>query len=374
MILERPLVAYYDFPRRAAADRQAVKELMREVARSDEFILKQRVRDYEAELCAHVGVGHAIAVSSGTSALHLALAALGVGPGDEVVTPAFSFHSSATPIALLGATPVLVDVGESFLIDPARIAAAATSRTRGVIPVHLFSDMADMPRIASLARDSGWWVLEDSAIALGMSRDGLAAGRWGDLGVFSFHPAKPLPGVSDGGAIVTDDEALADRCRMLRNHGQDGVNRFLHHIVGFNARMDEINAALLSQRLRGYRETVAARAAIADRYDDAFADLGPALRTPLPTTCDRVYYTYVVRADRRDELEHHLAGRGIESLVYYPRPLHLQPAFAYLGHRAGDFPEAERAAAEALALPLHPRMPEADVERVIQAVRSFHGA
>jgi len=374
MILERPLVPYYDFPRRFDPERQAVKDLVREVARSDEFILKRRVRDYEAELCAHVGVGHAIAVSSGTSALHVALAALGVGPGDEVITPAFSFHSSATPVALLGATPVLVDVGESFLIDPDRIAAAATPRTRGVIPVHLFADMADMPAIASLARERGWWVLEDSAIALGMSRDGIAAGRWGDLGVFSFHPAKPLPGVSDGGAIVTDDEQLATRCRMLRNHGQDGVNRFLHHIVGFNARMDEINAALLSQRLRGYGESLAAREAIAHRYDDAFADLAPALRTPLPTTCDRVYYTYVVRADRRDELERHLAGRGIESLVYYPRPLHLQPAFAYLGHRAGDFPEAERAAAEALALPLHPRMPQDDVERVIQAVRAFHGA
>jgi UDP-2-acetamido-2-deoxy-ribo-hexuluronate aminotransferase len=373
MILDRPLVPYYDFPRRSAADRQAVKDLMREVARSDEFILKRRVRDYEAGLCAHAGVAHAVAVSSGTSALHVALAALGVGEGDEVITPAFSFHSSATPIALLGATPVLVDIGEDFLIDPELIAAAATPRTRGVVPVHLFSAMADMPRIAALARDHGWWVLEDSAIALGMSRDGVGAGRWGDLGVFSFHPAKPLPGVSDGGAIVTDDAALAERCRMLRNHGQDGVNRFLHHVVGFNARMDEINAALLSQRLRGYRATLTARAAIARRYDAAFADLAPALRTPLPAACERVYYTYVVRADRRDELERHLAERGIESLVYYPRPLHLQPAFADLGHRAGDFPEAERAAAEALALPLHPRMPEADVERVIEAVRAFHG-
>lgn len=374
MILDRPLVPYYDWPRRAAADRRAVKDLVREVARSDEFILKSRVRAYEDELAARIGAGHAVAVSSGTAAIHVALAALRCGPGDEVVTPAFSFHSSASPIALLGATPVLVDVGEDFLLDADLVEPAATARTRGIVPVHLFADMADMPRIAALARERGWWVLEDSAIALGMARDGVAAGRWGDVGVFSFHPAKPLPGITDGGAIVTDDEQLARRCRMLRNHGQDGVNRFLHHLVGFNARMDEVNAGLLSRRLRDYDGAVAARAAIAQRYDAAFADLAPALRTPLATSCERIYYTYVVRAAERDALERHLADRGVETLVYYPRPLHLQPAFAYLGHRAGEFPQAERAAREALALPLHPRMAEADVDRVIAAVRAFHGA
>ncbi|HEV7806217.1 MAG TPA: DegT/DnrJ/EryC1/StrS family aminotransferase [Solirubrobacteraceae bacterium] len=373
MILDRPQVAYYDFPLRAAADRQAVKDLLREVAASGEFILKRRVQEFEQQLCAQIGVAHAVCVSSGTSAIHVAIAALGAGPGDEVLTPAFSFHSSATPIALLGAKPVFVDVGKDFLVDPERIADAATQRTRGIVPVHLFSAMADMPAIASLARGSGWWVLEDSAIALGMSWDDVAAGRWGDLGLFSFHPAKPLPGVTDGAAIVTDDEELAQRCRMLRNHGQDGVTRFLHHLVGFNARMDDVNAGLLSRRLRGYREWTIVRREIARRYDEAFADLTPALCTPSTTPCERVYYTYVVRSPERDALERHLAASGIETVVYYPRPLHLQRSFAFLGHREGDFPNAERAAREALALPLYPSMPAGDVDRVVDAVRAFHG-
>lgn len=372
MILAEARVPYYDLPRRVEADRAALKAIVRDVARSGEFILKRRVASLEDELAAFTGARHAIGTASGTAAIHLGLAALRAGPGDEVITPAFSFHSSATPIAHLGATPVLVDVEQdTALVDPERVGAAVTDRTAGLVAVHLFSAMADMPSLSELARDRGLWVLEDSAIALGMSWDGRAAGRWGDLGLFSFHPYKPLGGISDGAALVTDDDELARRCRMLRNHGQDGVHRFLHHAIGFNARMDEVNAAFLARRLERYRAGLARRAEIAGRYDAALAHLAPALRTPPAVAHERIHYTYVVRAQERDELERHLAARGVETVVYYPLPLHLQPVFAHLGHRPGDFPNAERASRECLALPLYPEMPDDHVEEAIAAVLAF---
>lgn len=372
MIVAEPRVPYYDLPRRVDADRAALKAIVREVARSGEYILKRRVAGLEDELAAFTGARHAIGTASGTAAIHLGLAALGAGPGDEVITPAFSFHSSATPIAHLGATPVLVDVTEdTALLDADRAAAAVTERTAGVVAVHLFSAMADMPSLRALARDRGLWILEDSAIALGMRWDGVPAGRWGDLGLYSFHPYKPLGGISDGAALMTDDDDLARRCRMLRNHGQDGVQRFVHHVVGFNARMDEVNAAFLARRLARYRAGLARRAEIARRYDGALGHLAPELRIPPPVAHERIHYTYVVRVRERDALERHLAARGVETVVYYPLPLHLQPVFAHLGHRAGDFPNAERASRESLALPLYPEMPDDHVEEAIAAVLAF---
>lgn len=366
-------VPYYNVPARFAADRDTIKRLVREAAASGELILKSRVAELEQALRRFTGAREVVATSSGTGALLLALAALDAGEGDEVITPAFSFHSSASTIAQLGARPVLVDVREGdFLIDVERAEAATTARTRGILPVHLFSAMADMPAIARLAADHDLWVLEDSAIALGMSWGGISAGRLGDIGVLSFHPVKPLAGTSDGGAVVTDDPHLARRARMLRNHGQDGIHRFLHHLLGFNLRMDDVVAGVLAHRLERYRDAIARRRELAERYDAGLADLAPELRTPPPVPHERIFYTYVVRSMRRDELEAHLAARGVETKVYYPYPLHLQPAFRHLGHARGDFPCAERAARELLALPLYPEMPDAHVDEVIEAVRSFH--
>lgn len=374
MIVDAPAVPYYDLERRLRPDREAIKQIVREVAASGEFILKRRVAEFEQALAAEAGAGHAIAVASGTGALLIALVALGAGPGQEVITPAFSFHSSASQIALLGARPVLADVTEAdALLDPECVSEAATERTRGVMPTHLFCAMADMPALAQQASEKGWWVLEDSAIALGMSCEGRRAGTWGDAGVFSFHPVKPLAGVTDGGAVITDDAGLATRCRMLRNHGQDGVHRFVHQSVGFNQRMDEINAAVLRMRLGRFAAARRRRAALASRYQAALRDLAPELRLPPLRPGRQTHYTYVVRSARRDDLERHLAADGIETIVYYPEPLHLQPAFAWLGHRAGDFPRAERASRESLALPLYPEMPDSHLDRVIESVLTFHG-
>jgi dTDP-4-amino-4,6-dideoxygalactose transaminase len=374
VILDAPSVPYYGMDRRTSPDRELVERALLDVARSDEFILKRRVAAFEDELCRYTGAGGAVAVASGTHALQVALAALGVGPGVEVIAPAFGFHSSVSAVARLGGTPVLVDVdAERWQVDPDRLEEAMRASTAGVIPVHLFAQMADMPAIVALARERGAWVLENSAVAIGMRRGGRMAGRFGDLGLYSFQPVKPIGGTSDGGAVVGDDVDLVRRCRMLRNHGQDGVNRFLHHLVGFNARMDEVTAAVLSHRLARFEESIERRAAIAARYDEAFRDLAPDLRVPPPADHERVYYAYVVASRDRDGLERHLAERGIETKVYYPLPLHLQPAFRWLGHAEGDFPNAERACRLSLALPLYPEMPDGDVDATIAAVLEHHG-
>ncbi|HEX8052751.1 MAG TPA: DegT/DnrJ/EryC1/StrS family aminotransferase [Thermoleophilaceae bacterium] len=374
MILDSPSVPYYGMDRRTHPDRAFIEEALLDVARSDEFILKRRVAAFEEELCRYSGAGGAVAVASGTHALEVALTALGVGPGVEVIVPAFGFHSSASAVARRGGKPVLVDVDpETWHLDPDRLADAIGESTAGVVPVHLFTQMADMPAIVALAREHDAWVLENSAVAIGMRRDGRMAGLFGDIGLYSFQPVKPIGGASDGAAIVGDDEELIRRCRMLRNHGQDGITRFLHHIVGFNARMDEVTGALLSRRLARYDESIARRAEIAARYDEALADLAPDLRVPPPADHEQVFYTYTVACRDRDGLERHLAERGIETKVYYPLPLHLQPAFAWLGHGEGDFPNAERACRESLALPLYPDMPDADVEATIAAVLEHHG-
>lgn len=374
MSVAEPTVSFYGLPRRAAADRALIKQTVAEVAASDSFILKSRVEALEAALAERLGVAHVIAVSSGSAAVIVALATLDLQPGDEVVTPAFGFHSSLTAVARAGGRPVLADVTEDAVLDPSAARDVAGPRTRALIPVHVFAACADMAAISEIARNVGAKVVENSAVAIGFDSPAGRPGALGDISIFSFHPYKPLAGVTDGGAVVTRDGELATIARQLRNHGQDGKTRFLHHRVGFNARMDEIAAAVLRARLDDLDGKLARRTAIALRYDGGLEDLSPELSLPGGDPTRTGCYAYVVRSARRDELERHLLERGVESLVYYPRPLHLQTAFADLGYREGQFPVAERICREALALPLYPEMPERDVERVIAAVREFHGA
>jgi UDP-2-acetamido-2-deoxy-ribo-hexuluronate aminotransferase len=373
MRLEDPRVAYYGMSRRAAADRALIKRALAEAADGERPILGERVAELERSLCERLGVGHAVAVSSGTTAILLALRALELGRADEVIVPTFGFHSTLTAAIRCGATPVLVDVDPAGLIDPVAVAAAASARTRAIVAVHMFAATAEMDVLARLAAARGACLVENAAVAIGMRHAGRQAGTFGEVAVFSFHPYKPLGGVTDGGALVTRDARLADSARRLRNHGQDGVNRFLHHSLGYNARMDEVAAAVLLGRLRSLDGALRRRAAIARRYDEAFGDLRPELGLPAGEESRAGCYAYVVRSRERDALERHLARGGVETVVYYPRPLHLQLAFAGLGHAVGDFPEAERLCAEALALPLYPQLPERELEHAIEAVRSFHG-
>jgi|HubBroStandDraft_6_1064221.scaffolds.fasta_scaffold63174_4 UDP-2-acetamido-2-deoxy-ribo-hexuluronate aminotransferase len=373
MRLADPEVAYYGMPRRVAGERALIKQALVGVARGERFILGDRVSELEQSLRGRIGVRNAVAVSSGTSAVLLAMHALAVSPGQQVIVPAFGFHSSLTAVMRCRAHPTLVDVTSDGVIDPARAAVAMTARTRAVVAVHMFAATADMSALRALTRPSGAHLLENSAVAVGMRHAGRQAGTLGDLALFSFHPYKPLGGVSDGGAIVTDDDRLARSVRELRNHGQDGVTRFVHRRLGYNARMDEVGASVLLARLRSLDELLLRRAVLARRYDEAFADLQPGVSLPGGEPSRAGCYAYVLRCTERDALEEHLGAHGVESVVYYPYPLHLQPAFSSLGHRAGDFPCAERLCSETLALPLYPQLPDAELEHVIGAVRSFYG-
>ncbi|MFC6598219.1 DegT/DnrJ/EryC1/StrS family aminotransferase [Kitasatospora paranensis] len=373
MTTSLPPVPYFDWDNRYPDWTEQVVAAVREVAESDEFILKSRVAALETAVRERTGARHAVAVASGTGALTVILAALGLGEGDEVVTPAFSFISTASTVALRGARPVFADVDpDTACLDLAAAEAAVTRHTRAVLPAYLFTTHPDMTGLAELARRHGIALVEDSAVGLGATVDGRPAGRFGRAGVYSFFPAKPIGGAGDAGMIVTDDDDLARDMRMLRNHGQDLGVRFLHHTVGFNCRMDEITAAFLLQRLPHLDEFLNARRRIAEEYQERLAHLAPDVLTPPDGYRDRAVYTYVVRARRRDELKEFLAGEGIETVVYYPKPLHLQPAFAHLGHQEGDFPVAERISREALALPLHPDMRPGDVARVAAAVERFY--
>ncbi|MGA5165096.1 MULTISPECIES: DegT/DnrJ/EryC1/StrS family aminotransferase [Streptomyces] len=365
-------VPYADWSARFEDWTEDLVEVFREVAESDEFILKSRVERLEAEVARRTGAAHAVAVAGGTGALTVTLAALGIGPGDEVVTPAFSFVSTASTVALRGATPVFADVEyDTAMLDVAATEAAVTDRTRALLPAYLFTESPRMGAFAALAARRGLHLVEDSAVALGAEVDGLPAGRHGTAGVYSFFPAKPAGGIGDAGMIVTDDAELARVARMLRNHGQPAGKRFHHELLGFNCRMDELTAGFLLRKLPHLDRLHARRREIAEVYEEGLRPLAPVVLPPPAGFTGRSVYTYVIRAQERDALRAHLAAEGIGTTVYYPRPLHLQPAFAHLGHRPGDFPVAERLCREALALPLHPDMAPGAPERVVAAVRRF---
>jgi dTDP-4-amino-4,6-dideoxygalactose transaminase len=363
-------VPFYDFVSRFRQDEPVIRELVRSSLRAERPILGPTVAALEQDIVGLLGGGDAVAVSSGTAALTVAMRALGIGPSSDVVVAAFGYHSAASCALHLGATVRFVDVDETTgTLDPSKLPAVVGPATGAVVAAHLFSVMADVPAIrGAVGPDVA--VVEDSAIALGMSSGGTAAGLAGDVGIFSFHPAKTLPGLGDGGMVVSPSSEIATRCRMLRNHGQDLTERFLHHHIGVNSRMDELTAAYLRHRLAGFPEARRRRAEIAERYDEALRGVD-GVTPPPPVDHDRTYYTYVVRAERRDRLRDHLAEAGIETRVYYPAPLHLQPAFRELGYAPGDFPVAEALSRTCVAVPLHPEMTDRQVERVVAALRGL---
>jgi dTDP-4-amino-4,6-dideoxygalactose transaminase/acetyltransferase-like isoleucine patch superfamily enzyme len=344
---------------RAASDR---------VLASGHYILGEQVQAFEEDVAAYLGVRHAIAVSSGTDALLVALMALGIGHGDEVVTTAFSFAATAMAVARLGARPIFVDVDpHSYNIDPAAVAAALTPRTRAVLPVHLFGQPCDMDELRRVAARRDVPLVEDAAQSLGARTRAGAAGTLGRLGCFSFFPTKNLGAFGDGGLVTTDDASLAARVRALRVQGAD---RRHHHVaIGGNFRMDALQAALLRVKLPHLDRWTAARRGNAQLYTDLFAAAAldeAVLQPPRQVADDHVWNQYVVRCPRRDALRAALAERGIASEVYYPVPLHQQPCF--LGAGTAALPVAERLAAEALALPVYPELGEARLRHVASAV------
>ncbi len=354
-------------------------ELLAAVTRvcdSQRFILGPEVEALERELAGLLGVGHAIGVSSGTDALLVALQAVGVGPGSEVVTSTYSFFASAGAVVRLGARPVFVDIDPvSFNLDPEAAAVAITSRTRAIVPVHLFGLSADMDPILAAARPAGIAVIEDACQAIGGIYRGRPVGSMGAAGCFSFFPSKNLGGFGDGGLVTCGDDALAARLRLLRGHG--AASRYVHEVVGGNFRLDALQAAVLRVKAPYVGGWADARRRNAARYAALFgaADLEGHVSLPTePVRSRHVYNQYVVRAARRDALRAHLTACGIGTAVYYPVPFHLQECFADLGHRAGDFPHAESAAREALALPIYPELTDEQQAHVVRSIAEFYAA
>ena len=356
--------------------REEILAAVTRVCDSQRFIMGPEITALEGELARLLGIEHTIAVSSGTDALLLALMAIGIGPGDEVVTPVYSFFATAAAIVRLGARPVFVDIEpETFNIDPARIRAAITPRTRAILPVHLFGLSADLDPILAEASRAGVPVVEDAAQAIGAIYKSRPVGGAGAFGCFSFYPSKNLGAFGDAGLLATNDPALARRARLLRTHGMEP--KYYHHVVGANFRMDALQAAVLrvkAPHLPGWTE---ARRANAERYRGMFreAGCGPRLALPgEPPGRRHIFNQFVVCTSDRDGLKRHLDEQGIGNEIYYPVPFHLQPCFADLGYRKGDFPHAERAALKSLAIPIYGELTAEQQQTVVGAVAEFlHG-
>lgn len=329
------------------------------------FILGPELEAFEAEFAAAAGTRHAVGVGNGTDALALALRALGIGAGDEVITSPLSAAFSALAIQMAGATPVFADLDpDRMTMAPAAVEAVVTPRTRALMPVHIYGQPADMPALQALATRHGLAMIEDACQAHGATSAGRPVGTFGECGAFSFYPTKNLGALGDGGAIVTDDAALAARLRRLRNGGQS--DRYHHPEFGVNSRLDEIQAAVLRSRLPQLPASTAARRALAARYRDALA--GTAVRVPPECDPGHVYHLFVVLTRARDRFVEHLAARGVGALVHYPIPVPRQGAFA--GQRA-DCPVADRVCAEVCSLPLHTRLDDASLALVVSAVAAW---
>ncbi len=345
------------------------------VLRSGRWVLGETVARFEREVAAVLDVPHAIGVASGTDALQLALMALDVRPGDEVVTTPFTFFATASTIARLGAVPVFADVREDdLLLDVERVESVIGPRTRVVLPVHLYGQCVDPVAFADLAHRRGIALLEDAAQAIGGARAGVMAGSLGALAAFSFYPTKNLGAAGDGGLVTTRDADLAERVRCLREHG--ARDRYHHLEIGLNSRLDAVQAAILSVRLRHLAAWNAARDRVARTYDTLLGEAGLLERVrPLARAAGgvHVWHQYVVRVPRREDVRDALHRAGIGCAVYYPVPLHLQPCFAHLGGQPGDLPVAERAAAEVLALPIHPGLRTEEQERVVATLAGVLG-
>ncbi|MBK8175970.1 MAG: DegT/DnrJ/EryC1/StrS family aminotransferase [Rhodospirillales bacterium] len=348
----------------------ALQSAVSQVLESGQYVLGPCVERFETAFAGYCGAGHAIGVNSGTSALHLALLAAGIGAGDEVITVPMTFVATVAAILAAGATPRFIDVtADAWTMDASQLEAAITPRTKAIIPVHLHGRLADMPAILAIARRHQLIVIEDAAQAHGAAAHGRRAGTFGDIGCFSFYPGKNLGACGEGGAVVTDRDDFAARVRSLRDWGQ--AERYRHVLRGFNYRMDAIQGAVLGVKLDRLEAWIAARRAIAAAYDAGLADVDA--ERPAAAGDDHVWHVYAVRVRQRERVRGALTALGIATGMHYPIPVHLQPAYVDLGYRAGDFPQSEAMAAETLSLPLFPEMSEAQVHRVCAAMAQSCG-
>jgi dTDP-4-amino-4,6-dideoxygalactose transaminase len=353
--------------------RAEVEAAITEVMESQHFILGPKVEQCEKAIAAYSGCAHAIGVSSGSDALLACLMAEGIGPGDEVITTPYTFFATAGAIARLGATPVFVDIDPAtYNLDPSQIPSRVTGKTRAIIPVHLYGQMADMDVVMRVAGERGLVVIEDAAQAIGAEYKGRRAGSIGHYGCFSFFPSKNLGAAGDGGMVVTNDAQRAEKLRCLRGHGSKP--KYHHKIIGGNFRLDAIQAAVVSAKLPHLDDWTSARQSNAKKYDALFRQSGLPLGRPVVATDRHIFNQYVIRVPGRNDLQAALQKKGVGTEVYYPVPMHLQECFAYLGHGLGSFPESERAANETLALPIHPELTEQQAQYVVECIREFFTA
>jgi len=366
-------IPFLDLKAHHAPLRAEFEKALRDVIDSGIFAGGPVVVNFEEEFARFCQCPHAIGLGSGTEAVWLALLACGVGAGDEVITVPSTFMATAEAITYSGAEPVFVDIDErTYTMDPAALSGALTSRTKAIVPVHLFGQCADMDPILKFARQHGLFVIEDAAQAHGAEYKKRRAGSMGDVGCFSFYPGKNLGALGEAGAVVTNNVELRDKMRTLRDHGQ--VKKYHHSMVGWNCRMDAMQGACLSIKLRRLERANDLRRQHARRYNAGFAELTD-LITPLePKYSHHVYHVYAIRAEERDEVLAQLEKRGVACGIHYPIPIHLQEAYADLGHKAGAFPVAEKVAQEFLSLPMYPELTEAQIDYVIEAVKEVAGS
>jgi dTDP-4-amino-4,6-dideoxygalactose transaminase len=349
-----------------------VDAAIRSVVDSGQFILGKQVGEFECAVAGYLGMKYAVGCASGTDALQVAMMALGIGQGDEVITTPFTFVATTETIVLLGAKPVYVDIDPgTFNIDPAAIERAVTRNTKAIIPVHLYGQAADMDPILELARKHQLRVIEDAAQAIGATYRGRKIGSFGDIGCISFFPSKNLGAFGDAGMVVTNDPGLAARMRMIIVHGSK--ERYYHEILGVNSRLDTLQAAILGVKLRYLDQWNTARRKSAGRYNELLAGLP--VRVPFVADgAHHIFHQYTIRAPRRDALAAWLKDKGVPHAIYYPIPLHLQKAYASLGGRRGDFPISEKAAIEVLSLPMHTELSEDQLEYIARTIREFYDA
>jgi len=374
-------VPFFDLRPQFISIEREIKSALDEVFKSQQFILGPQVEALEKAIAHYCGTQYAIGVASGSDALLLSLMALGIGNGDEVILPPFTFFATAGSVSRVGATPVFVDIDENtYNIDPSQIELKITSRTKAIIPVHLFGQCADMDPILQMSRTKGIFVIEDAAQALGAeyrrdpNSNGWRAGQMGDIGCFSFYPTKNLGAFGDGGMLVTNDAHWAEKMRLLRVHGSQP--KYFHKWIGINSRLDSIQAAILLVKLRHLETWTEGRRKKAEQYQSLFQDLllfTPDIKLPWVQYKNRhIFHQYVIRVPERNRLRQFLMEEGIGTDIYYPLPLHLQECYAFLKHKRGDFPFSEKASEETLALPIYPELTEDQQVFVVDRIKAFY--
>ena len=366
-LMQVPLL---DLKAQFATIKDEVMQAVNEICESQMLCLGPAVAKFEEDIAQYCGTKHAIGVSSGSDALLVSLIAIGIEPGDEVITTPFTFFATAGAVSRLGAKPVFVDVdAEDFNIDPAAIEAKITEKTKAIIPVHLYGQVTQMKPINEIAKKHGLVVIEDACQSIGAEQDGIKCGNFGSLACFSFYPTKNLGGFGDGGLVVSDDDKLAEKVRLLRTHGENP--RYFYREIGGNFRLDGIQGAVLSVKLKYLDAWSQKRRENAAMYDEILKD--SAVKTPkVDANNVSIYHQYTIKAPKRDELQKYLADKNISSAIFYPHPLHLQDCFKSLGYKQGDFPVSEKLCEDVLSLPIYPELTTEQIEYTAQSIVEFY--